>query len=555
MSMIPDLIRSNRDQIIERWITEARQCASARGLTKGEFEDIMPRFLSALADAGDDLGKFNNNRRRLVENHLSSRLRQGFDLAEIIEEFAILGRVISRIWEEKGNGQQPDVGEIERFYSELNTASAAVAELFRQHMVEDEQSDKRYTRLLQQIASEALTQGGQSFHERLEDVLRLIMQAMNAQAATLLLKDGPESETMTTAASVGDATGVLERYVTTPDPVSFAGRVAVHEQPTTLLDARTTELQVDGVLKRNGIHSLLGVRLPPHHPVIGVLYIGLSETRHFSARELQRIETLAARLTLHLNNAKVYDELRATIKALKEERALRELFVAVLAHDLRGPLNVAKMGSAMLVHQPEMLDQRRDLASKIDVNIDRAEKMIRDLLDMSRIRANEPIPLRLDECDLAGMSRLVVEELNTMYADRFVLKAGSWVRGVWDAEELRRALWNLAINAVKYGDREKPITISVQRSGSGAQISVHNYGSVIAPDAQAHLFDPFARMREARTSGRGGWGLGLTLVRGAAEAHGGKVTIESSTESGTTFTIHLPPDSRPYQVRPSVKAS
>jgi hypothetical protein len=103
-----------------------------------------------------------------------------------------------------------------------------------------------------------------------------------------------ESETMTTAASVGDATGVLEKHVTTPDPLSFAGQVAVHEQPTTVLDTFTTELQVDEMLKRNGIHSLLGLRLPPHDPVFGVLYIGRSDVRRFSARELQRIEWLPA---------------------------------------------------------------------------------------------------------------------------------------------------------------------------------------------------------------------------------------------------------------------
>src|ERR1051326_9333439 len=120
MSMIPDLIRSNRDQIIERWIREARQCASARGLTKGEFENIIPRFVSALADAGDDLGKFNNKRRKLVEKHLSSRLQQGFDLAEIIEEFAILGRVIAGIWEERGDNRRPDV--MERKSTRLNSS-------------------------------------------------------------------------------------------------------------------------------------------------------------------------------------------------------------------------------------------------------------------------------------------------------------------------------------------------------------------------------------------------------------------------------------------------
>jgi signal transduction histidine kinase len=296
--------------------------------------------------------------------------------------------------------------------------------------------------------------------------------------------------------------------VTTPDSASFAGQVAEHEEPTTLLDAVTTQLHVDDVLKRNGIHSLLGVRLPAYHPVIGVLYVGLAETRRFSASELQRIQTLAMRLTLHLNNAKVYQELREksaelerNVEALKEERELRERFVAVLAHDLRGPLTAAKIGSAILVQQPEKLDERRELASKIDANIDRAEKMIRDLLDTGRIRAGQPIPLRLDECDLADVARIVMEELTTIYGNRFLLKEGSWVRGVWDAEELRRALWNLAVNALKYGDRDKPITLSVRRSDSGAQISVHNYGPVITPEERALERERPGRKRKVV----GGW--------------------------------------------------
>src|SRR5690349_22028455 len=64
--------------------------------------------------------------------------------------------------------------------------------------------------------------------------------------------------------------------------------------------------------------------------------------------------------------------------------------------------------------------------------------------------------------DLADIARIVIEEMIAVYGYRFVLKEGSRVRGIWDAEELRRALWNLAINAVKYGDRDKPITISVR---------------------------------------------------------------------------------------------
>jgi signal transduction histidine kinase len=221
--------------------------------------------------------------------------------------------------------------------------------------------------------------------------------------------------------------------------------------------------------------------------------------------------------------------------------------MSVLVHDLRGPLTVAKMGSTMLVRQPELLDERRELATKIDTNIDRAERMIRDLLDTNRIRANERLPLHLAECDLASIARGVIRELSSIYGQRFLLNQEGAVRDIWDAEELRRALWNLVINAVKYGAPDKPITITVKASISEAQMSVHNYGSLIALEDQSSIFDSFTRTQGAQAKGKIGWGLGLTLVRGCAEAHGGKATVESSAALGTTFTIHLPADARCYQ--------
>jgi len=442
--------------------------------------------------------------------------------------------------------QRPDAQDIQRFFGELSSASTLVADMFREHMAKDEQTEKRYTRLLQLVASEALGIGEQPLKDRLKDVLELIMEAMDAQVAVLLLFDS-EARTLLTAASAGVANGVLEEYAATIDPLSFAGQVATHEEPTTVLDVVTTELQVSDALQENGIHSLLGVRLPPRHKLIGALYIGLSNIRAFLPSELRRIETLADKLSLHLDNAKLYADLQDKVDALTVERGLRERFMSVLVHDLRGPLTVAKMGSTLLVRHPELLDERRDLAAKIDTNIDRAERMIRDLLDTNRIRANERLPLHLAECDLASIARGVIGELGSIYGQRFLLNQEGGVRGIWDAEELRRALWNLGINAVKYGAPDKPITIRVRASISEAQMSVHNYGSLIALEDQSSIFDSFTRTREAQAKGKSGWGLGLTLVRGCAEAHGGKVTIESSAALGTTFTIHLPPDARPWQ--------
>jgi signal transduction histidine kinase len=176
------------------------------------------------------------------------------------------------------------------------------------------------------------------------------------------------------------------------------------------------------------------------------------------------------------------------------------------------------------------------------------DRMIRDLLDVSRVRAGERLPLRLDSCDLDMIAEEVAEELAVTHGDRFKLEIPETVRGIWSHEELHRALWNLGVNAVKYGAPGTPIRIRVERTPGGARLSVHNFGEPIASEDQPRLFDLYSRLRAGARPG-GGWGLGLALVRAAAEAHGGKVGVQSSRDAGTMFTIELPSDSRPFQHR------
>src|SRR5438093_5975979 len=184
---IATIIREHHDEIVRLWTEESCRSASARGLTKPQFENLMPVFLSELAAADTKYGHLSGRQRDLIENHLSTRLRQGFDLAEIIDEIAILGHIVARVWETAPIEQRPDALDIQRFFGELNSASTLVADMFREHMAKDEQTEKRYKRLLQLIASEALGIGEEPFQNRLRDVLELIMEAMNAHVAFLLL--------------------------------------------------------------------------------------------------------------------------------------------------------------------------------------------------------------------------------------------------------------------------------------------------------------------------------------------------------------------------------
>jgi signal transduction histidine kinase len=421
--------------------------------------------------------------------------------------------------------------------------------MFTHQMMVEEQTEKRFLRLVQEIASEALVEGADVLKVRLKDVLRLVMEAMSAQSTALLLYN-QMSNRLEVAASVGMADEELERHVSSLDVSSFAGRVAGHEKTTSLWDAEVTELTLSDALRGSGLHSLLGVRLPPRRALVGVMYVGVTEKRQFSAREIHRLESLGQHLTVHLDNARLYADLRNRIDELNSERELRERFVSVLAHDLRGPLSAARMSSELLMHHPEQLDERRDLASKIERSIDRTDRMIRDLLDANRIRAGQLLPLRLDECDLGAVAAEVYEELVAAFGERFALKAAPRVVGVWSADELRRALWNLATNAIKYGDANKPVTITVRRTAQGAQASVQNWGTPILREDQRDLFRPFSRTPTAQAGVQKGWGLGLTLVQGCAVAHGGRVVVDSSQESGTTFTLELPLDARLFQPKP-----
>ena len=133
-----------------------------------------------------------------------------------------------------------------------------------------------------------------------------------------------------------------------------------------------------------------------------------------------------------------------------------------------------------------------------------------------------------------------LQELSSTHGDRFVLQSSPEILGVWDCDAIKRMTENLASNAVKYGATYTPITITISETDEEVAFTVHNEGDPIPEAEQGALFKPYSRASSARLSGQKGWGLGLTLVQGMAEAHGGSVAMRSSRESGTSFAVTLP---------------
>jgi signal transduction histidine kinase len=233
------------------------------------------------------------------------------------------------------------------------------------------------------------------------------------------------------------------------------------------------------------------------------------------------------------------------ITALRELEQSREQYVSLITHDLRGPLTAASVGAQRLSRENDS-PHVHALAGGVLQSLKRMDTMVRDLLDAQRIRSGHGLPLKLAECDLAVIAREVVDELSSAKdSPGFVLRAEPPLKGIWSAAELRRALWNLASNARKYGAAHAPIVITVERKDeTQVELSVHNEGTPIPLEDQERLFAPYERTPAATRSQVRGWGLGLTLVRGCAEAHGGSVRVESAEGRGTTFTLELPLDAR-----------
>ena len=233
----------------------------------------------------------------------------------------------------------------------------------------------------------------------------------------------------------------------------------------------------------------------------------------------------------------------ATAAFVAVHDGLREMFTAALTHDFRGPLQTALNFIEILRRQPDGA-KRDEYAARASSNLKRIDRMIIDLLDISRRNAGERISLTFAEHDLAAVVLEVLDDVSTRSGAPVKLESAAPVRTFFNEPKMRQAIHNLVENAAKYGTPKGLITARVVESHGRVLVSVHNVGEPIPPQELHTLFTPYRRTPDAARSGKAGWGLGLAMVQTIAEAHGGSVGVESTAETGTTFIIDVLSDPR-----------
>ena len=227
-------------------------------------------------------------------------------------------------------------------------------------------------------------------------------------------------------------------------------------------------------------------------------------------------------------------ELERMSGQLTEVLRMQETFVAAINHDLRSPLHTISVGVSLLVDESP---EKKDVARRVESAIDRMSGMLDQLYDLARTRVGSGIPLDPMPGDMGELVQRVVNEAELRRGNtKLELAMNGDVRGTWDLTRVTRLAANLLANAVTHGDATAPIAVAIDGSDPASLVLVVQNGGVIPSDVLPSIFDPFKR----GASSAKGLGLGLYIVREIASAHGGAVSVTSTTTDGTRFVVRLP---------------
>jgi len=315
--------------------------------------------------------------------------------------------------------------------------------------------------------------------------------------------------------------------------------LAISDISAFLAEKNMTDSRLAALMSKLKTRSVLSVPLFFHGRAQGALTFHSLARDRYGPNEIALVQELARRCSMAIENARLYLEAQKSIQ-------IRDDFISIASHELRTPLTPVKMQVQLLKRyaQESMNNSSRlrdlpKLIANADDQIDKLQKLVEDMLDVSRISAGRLL-ITPEECDLSTLVRDITKQYEESLKKSLcplTLLADTSVKGNWDRRRLEQVIVNLLSNAMKYG-RGKPIEISVATKDKTAVLAVRDHGIGIDKEAQSILFERFVRV--APIKHYGGLGLGLYIVRNIVRAHGGSIHVESEPGQGAVFVVELP---------------
>lgn len=280
---------------------------------------------------------------------------------------------------------------------------------------------------------------------------------------------------------------------------------------------------------------------------LGVLIVGCSPRRRLDAgfethaelvaRQVERVGLLSEEVTHSLHTQQRIQQVQRQAEAASRAK---DEFLAMLGHELRNPLAPIVTALEIMRTHPDVYSREREV---IERQVAHLRRLVDDLLDVSRVirgkldAAMTPVPVQdVIERALEMASPLVEARAQPLHVE---VGDDLWVRG--DALRLAQVVANLLTNASKYSKKWRPITVRAVRDRDELMIAVIDEGIGIPAEMLSRLFEPFVQLRRRQGRGPEGLGLGLALVRGLTELHGGRVRASSDGPGqGSRFEVRLP---------------
>lgn len=224
----------------------------------------------------------------------------------------------------------------------------------------------------------------------------------------------------------------------------------------------------------------------------------------------------------------------------------RDLFLAVLGHDLRAPLATVSLAADLLMRTELPHNKVTELAQKAHRSTKLMAAMITDLLGFTRLQMGAGMPTTRAPIDAKQVCIAAVADAQAMYpGSRIEFSADGNLTGNFDAVRLQQLITNLLINAAQHSDSERAVTLTVSGLADAIEIKVHNIGPVIPEESLSSIFQPLVQLdpdagedAKPRTS----LGLGLFIAHQTAIEHGGTISVTSNEDGGTVFTVNFPRD-------------
>jgi PAS domain S-box-containing protein len=294
------------------------------------------------------------------------------------------------------------------------------------------------------------------------------------------------------------------------------------------------------IRKKMGWQSYMAVPMVARGQTIGaVAFVSITPGHKYTNSDLTIAEELANRAALAVDNARLYQKAKEALRA-------RDEFLSIASHELKTPLTSLllelELALKSIIESPGKSLSITQLARSIENaqwQSKRLNQLINNLLDLSRISA-EKLGLVFQVLDLSDLVKDITdrfEEELKMSGYVLTLKTKKTVVGNWDKLRIEQILTNLLTNAIKYG-RGKPIEMTIESDDSQAKLIVRDHGIGIPKKSLTSIFSPYERATDSQQDQS--LGMGLYITKQLVEAHGGKISVRSKPNEGTTFTVELP---------------